>query len=253
MSKKTILFRTALLVTLVISLLSANVSVNAAPKLFTSSDEPTRLVELYTSEGCSSCPSAERWISKFTDNKDLWRTIIPINFHVDYWDYLGWKDPFSFSEFSQRQRTYKRQGNTKNVATPGFVISGEGWNGWFRGRDLPGAFINPKNELQAVLDEQKIEVKYATSQKKRLDVHVAILGFGITTEVKSGENRGKNLAHDFVVIGYEKSRLKRDDQLQTAIMDLPDVVEAVTTGRSLVVWVSEQGNPEPIQVLGGWL
>lgn len=249
MSKKTSLLQTAWLVALAVSLQSAN----AAPRLFTSSDEPTRIVELYTSEGCSSCPSAERWISKFTGNKGLWRTIIPINFHVDYWDHLGWKDPFSFSEFSQRQRTYKRQGNTKNVATPGFVVSGEGWNGWFWGRDLPGSFVDSKNELQAILNDEQVEVKFATSQKNRLDVHVAILGFGITTEVKSGENRGKNLGHDFVVIGYEKSRLKRDNQLQAAIVNLPDVVDAETSGRSLVIWVSEQGNPEPIQVLGGWL
>ena len=77
--------------------------------------------------------------------------------------------------------------------------------------------------------------------------------FSITAEVESGENRGKNLGHDFVVIGYEKSRLKRDNQLQAAIVNLPDVVDAETSGRSLVIWVSEQGNPEPIQVLGGWL
>ncbi len=228
-------------------------SVNAEPKLYTSFDGPTRMVELYTSEGCSSCPPAERWISGFTDDKNLWRSIVPINFHVDYWDYLGWKDPFSFSEFSQRQRTYKRQGNTKNVATPGFVVSGEGWNGWFRGRSLPGSFIDSKDELQATLNDKELEVKFASASKNKLDVHVAILGFGINTKVTSGENRGKNLGHDFVVIGYEKSRLKRQDKIQTAVIGLPDTVDVATTGRSMVVWVSERGNPEPVQVLAGWL
>jgi len=238
---------------LLIIFLSFTQSAISEPRLFTSSSEPTRLIELYTSEGCSSCPPAERWISGFTQNKDLWQGTIPINFHVDYWDYLGWKDPYSFSEFSKRQRIYKRQGNTKNVATPGFVVSGQGWNGWFRGRDLPGSFIQSDKELQATLNEQKVEVKFATDQRDRLEVHIAILGFGITTEVKSGENRGKNLGHDFVVIGYKNERLQRSGQLQTKVMDLPDVVAAKTTRRSMVVWVSEQDNPEPIQVLGGWL
>ncbi|HDY92513.1 MAG TPA: DUF1223 domain-containing protein, partial [Pseudoalteromonas sp.] len=64
-----------------------------------STANPTTFLELYTSQGCSSCPPAEKWISKFTDDEKLWTDLIPINFHVTYWDYLGWKDPFASAVF----------------------------------------------------------------------------------------------------------------------------------------------------------
>lgn len=74
-----------------------------APILLTSTPNQTTVLELYTSQGCSSCPPAEKWISGFVDSDKLWTELVPINFHVDYWDYLGWKDPFADSAFSKRQ------------------------------------------------------------------------------------------------------------------------------------------------------
>ena len=87
------------------------------------------LVELYTSEGCSSCPRADRWISHFVDSSDLWQRVVPLSFHVDYWDYLGWKDRFSKPEFSKRQRNHKKTGNVPAVYTPGTLVNGKEWRG----------------------------------------------------------------------------------------------------------------------------
>jgi hypothetical protein len=64
------------------------------------------LLELYTSEGCSSCPPAESWLSGLAGNDALWKDVVPVAFHVDYWDYLGWRDVFASSAFSERQRDY---------------------------------------------------------------------------------------------------------------------------------------------------
>ncbi len=83
------------------------------------------LLELYTSEGCSSCPPADRWISKLKKDDRLWSSMIPVAFHVDYWDYIGWKDRFASPEYSLRQRNYARSKNLKTVYTPGFLLNGE--------------------------------------------------------------------------------------------------------------------------------
>src|SRR5260370_2199922 len=76
------------------------------PMTFESGDMQTTLIELFTSEGCSSCPPADAWISQLKDSPDLWKRVVPVAFHVDYWDNLGWRDRFAKPEFTARQRRY---------------------------------------------------------------------------------------------------------------------------------------------------
>jgi len=80
--------------------------------------EKNTLIELYTSEGCSSCPPAEEYLNNFKNKKGLWQTWIPVAFHVDYWDYIGWKDRFAAKKFGQRQRQYAKLKRTSTVYTP---------------------------------------------------------------------------------------------------------------------------------------
>ena len=236
-------------------------SAGAAPLLLESGERPATVLELYTSQGCSSCPPAERWLSSFVDEPSLWRDIIPINFHVDYWDYLGWKDPFARAEFSKRQRSYQQLGRARNVATPGFVVNGKGWNGWFRQKAVPHQPGLAKVNLKAVIDSHKVNVTFDAAGKQRVRVHVAILGFGIHIPVKHGENRGLELAHDFVVIGYDNMLLKdvngkfsADLRLPTILATLSNVETRANAKRqSIVVWVSEQYDVAPIQAVAGWL
>src|SRR5947207_2933082 len=77
-----------------------------ATTTFTSGETAATLVELFTSEGCSSCPPADAWMSRLKRNPDLWKAIVPAVFHVDYWDRLGWPDRFARPEFTRRQRLY---------------------------------------------------------------------------------------------------------------------------------------------------
>ena len=106
---------------------------------FKSATEQTGMLELYTSEGCSSCPPADSWLSSLKNEDGLWREFIPLAFHVDYWDYIGWKDRFASPKNSNRQRQYARGQSLKTVYTPGFLYNGEEWRGWFIRRfiDLP--------------------------------------------------------------------------------------------------------------------
>ena len=85
------------------------------------------LIELYTSEGCSSCPPADRWVSSLQDEPGLWRDFIPLAFHVDYWDYIGWVDRFASPAFTARQYRYAAQQSMRTVYTPGFFNNGKEW------------------------------------------------------------------------------------------------------------------------------
>jgi len=77
-----------------------------AETTFQSGPQRVALLEVYTSEGCSSCPPAESWLSEFKNQARLWKEIVPVAFHVDYWDGLGWKDRFAKEEYTSRQRAY---------------------------------------------------------------------------------------------------------------------------------------------------
>lgn len=227
-------------------------SVAAEPVTISSTKEHTHFVELYTSQGCNSCPPAEHWISQFTDNKNLWKSIIPLNFHVNYWDYLGWKDPFGSPVFSQRQRTYVAQGKARIVATPGFMIDGKGWQGWFRGSAFPKPSIQSPNTLTATIDNTQVRLHFDSIADKDLIAHVAILGFGIETKVKAGENKNRVLSHDFVVIGYQQGNMKMDDKSSFIKLPLPIPVKVDTTNTAVVFWVSKKEDQTPLQVAADW-
>lgn len=241
------------LILIALSLLVTVKSATAEPVTITSTNEETYFLELYTSQGCSSCPPAEEWISQFTDHEKLWKSIIPLNFHVDYWDYLGWKDPFASPEFSRRQRTYAKLGNSRTVATPGFIIDGKGWQGWFRGKGFPEANIKSPNTLTATIDETKVKVNFDSITNSELIAHVALLGFGIETKVKAGENNRRLLNHDFVVIGYQQGKMTADNKLSSFIdLPFPPIVNVDTARTAIVVWVSTKKDPTPIQVAADW-
>ncbi|MEO9509346.1 MAG: DUF1223 domain-containing protein, partial [Nonlabens ulvanivorans] len=228
-------------------------SATAEPVTISSTNEQTYFLELYTSQGCSSCPPAEEWISQFTDHDKLWKNIIPLNFHVDYWDYLGWKDPFASPEFSRRQRTYAKLGNSRTVATPGFIVDGKGWQGWFRGQGFPAANIKSTDTLTATINETQVKVNFDTVTDNDLIAHVALLGFDIKTKVKAGENNRRLLNHDFVVIGYQQKEMTINNA-SSSVVDLPfpPVVNVDTDKTAMVVWVSTKENPTPIQVAADW-
>lgn len=107
-------------------------SILAAPFVIESPPERVALLELYTSEGCSSCPPADRWLSELKTNNELWTRVVPVAFHVDYWDYLGWPDRFAAASFSNRQREYALQGAVSTVYTPGLIYNGSEWRDWRR-------------------------------------------------------------------------------------------------------------------------
>ena len=221
-----------------------------------SSTSPTTVLEIYTSQGCSSCPPAEKWLSTMVDSTSLWQSLVPINFQVDYWDYLGWKDPFANRAFSVRQRDYKRVGKSKTVGTPGFALNGKGWNGWFRGQPIPQSVPMLAGYLEAEVGNSQIDTQYVKSQdgfeESDLVAHAALLGFGIKTSVKRGENANRVLSHDFVVIDYVKAPMGELEGKHGASLPIPENDDVETTRRALVLWVSTRQDPTPLQVAADW-
>jgi hypothetical protein len=118
-------------------LLCFTANLYAGERVLSSGDGQTVLLELYTSEGCSSCPPMERYLNRLKAHDALWQSYIPLAFHVDYWNYIGWVDRFASAEFAERQRAHAREGNVRSVYTPAMIVNGEAWRPGLVGR-LPG-------------------------------------------------------------------------------------------------------------------
>src|SRR5437899_7536374 len=120
-----------------VSMIAVSLGACAGPLFLQSSENQVAFLALFTSEGCSSCPPAEVWLSGLKTTPGLWKQFVPVAFHVDYWDYLGWRDPWASKAFSDRQRAYVQTWRGDSIYTPGFVLNGQEWRGWSRQKDGP--------------------------------------------------------------------------------------------------------------------
>ena len=164
------------------------------------------LLELYTSEGCSSCPPADKWMSGIKTDK-----VTPLAFHVDYWDYIGWKDKFSKAEYSDRQRKTAAFGGAGFVYTPQFVMNGRDFKGWDNSRLSQSVEASQKLASRAnlslnVVTEANGDITLKSTAQtvkpndaKNSDIFVAIYENKLVSQVKAGENSGSTLKHDYVV------------------------------------------------------
>ncbi|HEX4343832.1 MAG TPA: DUF1223 domain-containing protein [Verrucomicrobiae bacterium] len=205
---------------------------------------PVALVELYTSEGCSSCPPAEAWFSRLKNDPALWKTFVPIAFHVNYWDNLGWPDKYASAAFTDRQRNYAAEWKSDRVYTPELVSQGLEGSMY----SLPKAVSGDAGRLRATLnDKRELMVSY-TPAMAGVDwqVHVALLGCDLQTAVKAGENNGETLKHDFVVLAMQSNPLKENEAHLTLGTAKPGE-------KAFAVWVTEGDRMTPVQVAGGWL
>ena len=228
-------------------------SAASAPAELTLQSGPaqTHLLELYTSEGCSSCPPAEKWFSGLKQNPRLWKEIVPVCFHVDYWDRLGWPDRFASKEFTGRQyRHAAASGRPGYVYTPGFVLDGREWKE--RSAEKIVAPGGNAGVLTAALRERKgVAVAYRPPHTGNWEAHVAVLGFGLSSDVKAGENSGHKLKHDFVVLALSSKAMTEKGDAHRVEMPLPETKSGGESG--LAVWITKTGEAQPVQAVGGFL
>jgi hypothetical protein len=224
--------------------LVAAIPAGAAEQRFASGPARTSLIELYSSEGCSSCPPAERWLGALRNDPGLWKEFVPVAFHVDYWNRLGWPDRFSNRAFTQREYAYAEAWGSPSVYTPCFVRDGAEWQ---PGR--PNAAAVPAGVLTASYDGAIVRAGFvpaAGAGRGTYEVHAAILGAGIVSKVTAGENSGETLRHEFVALALTEG--PPDSDLALAVPKVAGVPR-----HALAVWVTPRGKPEPLQAVGGWL
>ena len=210
----------------------------------------TLMIELFTSEGCSSCPPAEALLNRFADNPGLWRSFIPLAFHVDYWDYLGWRDRYALPANAVRQRRYVALGHVHGVYTPAFLVNGRGWRPGWRGSE-PSVEDAPAGRLTAMAKGDGVQLHYAGAGAVSgpLVAHLVLLGMGLSTDIGAGENSGRHAVHDFVVLGHRE----RAGEGPSWQLPLPSDLPVQAPRQALVVWLSRPGDPTPVQAAGGFL
>lgn len=167
------------------------------------------LVELFTSQGCSSCPAADENLAEIVEQAtQRGHQVYGLSFHVDYWNYIGWKDPYSKAEFTARQRKYSSIMMSEGVYTPQMIINGRaefvGSNKRISSQEIEKA-LQQKMSYQITLGEVnqqngKISVAYSLDKAPTNEViNLALVQSNISNDVTAGENSGKNLTHRNVV------------------------------------------------------
>lgn len=229
----------------------ADVNADNQSLRFSSGNRQVALIELFTSEGCSSCPPADRWLSGLKNDRDLWSGVVPLAFHVDYWDYIGWRDRFARSEFSERQRRYAREGGVNTVYTPGMFKDGREWRGWFWSKEVDSSDADV-GDLTFTVTDNFVNAIFNPDDDNysNLILNVAVLGLNLQTQVAAGENRGKNLRHDFVVLAHATAPFSESKAQFHGQLPLPEP-KVSASEKAVVAWVSARNNQAPIQATGG--
>ena len=227
------------------ALVTAPMALPAAENVaFTSTADRVAVMELFTSEGCSSCPPAEEWFSSLKKAPGLWTRFIPIAFHVDYWDYLGWKDELASKEATRRQNQYAAAWRSNRIYTPCFVLNGDEWQG--RHLELPKSAESGVLALKGDAAQGVWGTHFEPKSARIVGMvhHVALLG-SVVSKVKAGENAGRMLTHDFAMLSQTSMACENG----RAVLKLaPDRRATV-----VVAWVSRGADPTPLQAVAGRL
>jgi hypothetical protein len=205
--------RVALTILIISAVSTANAAVGGVCPTIqraASTGQVATIVELYTSEGCDSCPPADRWFSTLKNRRD----VVPLAFHVDYWDYIGWKDRFAQPAFSDRQRKAVARQGSRVTYTPQVMLDGRDTR-----PPLLATFGSSfDSSVQAISkriastslvlnatrkgDSLGLEISAKTSipaEWRNAELQVAVTESELTSRVTAGENRGSTLTHDHVV------------------------------------------------------
>jgi hypothetical protein len=208
------------------------------------------VVELYTSEGCNSCPPADRWLSRLKADPD----VVALAFHVDYWDRLGWKDRFASPLHTQRQAQQQASSGGRFSYTPQVIVDGADRKDWsgigtpLAGRGRAASTV----ELALARDGERVTAKVApgAAAPKRLAAYWAVTEQGHVTAVKAGENDGATLRHDYVVRDYRSvpAWSTKPDATQTLVYDLRAMGDAAHP-REINLVVVDAATGRPVQAL----
>lgn len=230
--------------------------VHAAPCVSESGPNTAALVELYTSEGCSSCPPAERWLGTLPERYPG-TAVVPLALHVDYWDYIGWKDSYAKREFALRQKKLSQLQRMALVYTPQVMLQGRDFRRWgTQAFDEAVARINSqpaKARLKLSLlrvDEMALEVEVTAelaSPARDAALYLASYQSRLQNKVTAGENRGRILTHDHVVLEWLGPLEVQNRRVERRT--LPLLPDAAAANSGAAAFVQERRTGEVLQAL----
>jgi len=215
------------------------------------------LLELYTSEGCNSCPPADRWVSSLPRPQMVPQQLVVLAFHVDYWNYLGWQDRFSQRRFTERQQELVRANGLRTAYTPQLVLNGRDFR-ISAGIEKQLARINTqtpsvKLALQAdrngaMLSTGVTVSPVASSARQPMELYVALYENNLESQVQAGENRGERLHHDYVVRVLIGPVAVSSDKTTHQTWKIPLAADWKTTDMGLAAFVQSARTGEVLQV-----
>ncbi len=212
--------------------------------------QPEAVIELFTSQGCYSCPPADKLMGKFSREGKF----LTLNWHVDYWDYLGWKDKFATPEFTQRQYSYARALRERQVYTPQAVLNGRAhavgsderkitrlitaMNGANQGLTVPITVEKNQDGMSIRIDKGKI--------KGAATLHMVFFNNSQEVDIARGENAGKTLKYHNVVQRTQPLGLVKTDGFDMSY-PIGEMLKAGFDGCALLLQTNDaQGNPSAI-------
>jgi len=196
-------------------------------KASTPAPERVVVVELFTSQGCSSCPPADRLLGELGERGN--GKLVPLAYHVDYWNHVGWTDPFSSADWTKRQETYVRRLGGGSVYTPQAVVDGAaelvGSDAAALQTAIAAAAAKPAASIALRLEprDAKVLVEAAVDlpealRNRKWDLMVALYETGLSTAVGRGENGGRTLQNDYVVRSLERAgRVKASSKTEASL------------------------------------
>jgi hypothetical protein len=173
----------------------------AADCTLQSASKTPQVVELYTSEGCSSCPPADLWMSELPKDG----SIVALGFHVDYWNDLGWPDRFSDARFTDRQHQVAQRNHSRTVYTPEVVVNGAEWRGWASSLPKENRTAGIPFSVGITSAENQLTITPASGWPRDADVYAVVTENKLVSRVAAGENSGRKLNHDHVVRAYAQA------------------------------------------------
>ncbi len=185
------------------------------------------VVELFTSQGCSSCPAADKNLTEILQQaKKEGKEVFGLSFHVDYWNYIGWKDPYSTKEFTARQRKYGEEMNLRSIYTPQMIVNGRDefvGSSKDEAEKIVGNALKQKPSYHIIIKDFQVtnnvlHLKYLLDKEPNGEViNVAIVEREVENYVSRGENSGRRLHHDNVVRSFVTNLAKRDQELRLQV------------------------------------
>jgi len=217
------------------------------------------LVELFTSEGCSSCPPADRWLSKVSRPASNRPAVAALAFHVDYWNQLGWEDPYATVEFTHRQYRYASLRGTRTVYTPQVLLNGTDFRRWHAASadsEIAAAAHAPAAAditlTLAKLGDRDINVTATVSLAQKQSDAVLFLALtenGLRNQIEAGENAGLTLHHDFVVRQLAGPYTIDDPSSKVAMAKFHIDREWIVRNMGVVAFVQRQSDGQVLQAL----